>query len=429
MARLQNPVEGILTPNVPTNVEWRLLRLTARLLLEYSARAETIKRQIERLARQLQVNVSVSVAYREATLFAGEREFLYVQVHELRLNAAVNLLTLQVIDDFCADHVGVAGAIERLEGVERVAPEYGRWLLALIFGLGASALAWILRADWGAIAISGVSSGLGLVARKELGKRRVAFFVLPFVAALIGALLGGIAIRAGWTETYGICLIVPALMLVPGPHLILSVQEMLENHMQAGIARLGLAATILVTAALGVLVGVRVTLGAMGLMATPSASMQVTLSLDVVLAGLASFAFGAFYNTPRNVLWAAVVCGMVGHGIRYAAMEQGVSPVPATFLGCLVIGLAAMITADRLRLPFATVAFAGAVPMMPGLFIYESFAGALGIAAVGRGADPGLVAATLALSVKAGFIVGAMAMGLLLGAWIANVAKVHPADS
>ena len=39
------------------------------------------------------------------------------------------------------------------------------------------------------------------------------------------------------------------------------------------------------------------------------------------------------------------------------------------------MGLIANLAADRLHLPFSAVAFAGAVPMMPGVFIYQSIAG------------------------------------------------------
>ncbi len=150
----------------------------------------------------------------------------------------------------------------------------------------------------GAIVVSGFSSAVGLVLRKELGRRHAIFFSLPFAAAFVGALLGGVAIRAGWTQTPGLCLLVPALMLVPGPHLIHSVQEMLENHMQAGMARLALAATILVAAALGMVVGVKLTVGALELTATPSDAMHLTLPLDMVLAGLAACAFGALLQHP-----------------------------------------------------------------------------------------------------------------------------------
>jgi uncharacterized membrane protein YjjP (DUF1212 family) len=393
----------------------RLLQLTARLLLEYSARSEMIKRQVDRLARHLALRVSTVIGYREATLIEADGPCCHVQVPELRLNATVNVQTLRVIDSVCKGGVTTEEAIRRLENTGRLAPEYSLWLLTLVFGCGASALAWILRADWGAIAVSGFSSAVGLVLRKELGRRHAIFFSLPFAAAFVGALLGGIAIRAGWTQTPGLCLLVPALMLVPGPHLIHSVQEMLENHMQAGMARLALAATVLVAAALGMVVGVKLTVGALELTATPSDAMHLTLPLDMILAGFAACAFGAFYNTPRRVLWVSVLCGMIGHGIRFVSMEQGLNQVPATLLGCLFIGLSAGIAAQRLQLPFATIAFASSVSMMPGVFIHESFAGALRISSLGRGADASLVAASIALFLKAAFVVGAMVIGLLVG--------------
>src|SRR5688572_25869382 len=57
---------------------------------------------------------------------------------------------------------------------------------------------------------------------------------------------------------------------------------------------------------------------------------------------------------------------MTGHGIRFAALEQGASQAIATLCACLAIGIMAGIAADRRRLPFAAVAFAAAVPMLPG---------------------------------------------------------------
>jgi uncharacterized membrane protein YjjB (DUF3815 family) len=78
-----------------------------------------------------------------------------------------------------------------------------------------------------------------------------------------------------------------------------------------------------------------------------------------------------------------------------------------------------------MHLPFSALAFAGAVPMMPGVFIYQSIAGAIRLSAAGTAADPALTAATLALTVKSAFVVGAMAMGLLVGARIANLTDRH----
>jgi uncharacterized membrane protein YjjB (DUF3815 family) len=304
--------------------------------------------------------------------------------------------------------------------LERLAPRHGRWVVAVLFGLSASAIAWLLRADWGAIAVSGVSSALGVIARQELAKWSVILFAQPFAAGLIGAALGGLAIRQGWTETPGFCLIVPVLMLVPGPQLINGVYDTLENHIQTGVCRLALSTGILIAAALGVVLGGWLTLGPVTLSTSPSEAVPLTLALDAALAGVAACGFGAFYNAPWRVLWVSILCGVVGHGLRYLCLDyMGVEI--ATLFACLAIGLIASVAADHLRLPFSAVAFAGAVPMMPGVFIYQSLAGAMRLSAAGTSADPAIAAATLALSFKSVFVVGAIALGLLIGARLASV--------
>jgi uncharacterized membrane protein YjjB (DUF3815 family) len=290
--------------------------------------------------------------------------------------------------------------------------------------MAASAIAWLLSADWGAIVVSAVSTAVGLFTRQELAKRTVILFAQPFAAGLIGGLFGGLAIWLGWTATPVFCLIVPALMLVPGPHLINSAQDMLEDHVQTGISRLGLATGILTATALGVVLGGSLILGPATLSTSPSEAMRLTLALDVTLAGVAACGFGAFYNAPWRVLWVSILCGMVGHGLRYLCLDY-MSVEISTLFACLAIGVIANAAADRLRLPFSAVAFAGAVPMMPGVFMYLSIAGAVRLSAAGTAADPALAAATLALSLKSMFVVGAMAIGLLVGARIANLASRH----
>src|SRR5262249_59046633 len=99
-----------------------------------------------------------------------------------------------------------------------------------------------LGADAGAAGAVGLATALGLLARQELGRRHFSLLALPLTAALIGAVCGGVAIRLGWTRTPGLALIVPALMLVPGPHLINGVLDLIDNHLPMSMARLGLAA-------------------------------------------------------------------------------------------------------------------------------------------------------------------------------------------
>jgi uncharacterized membrane protein YjjP (DUF1212 family) len=419
-----NSLEPPRSATAPSEAALHFLQLSARLLLEYNVRSKALERNIERIAQHVGVHVQTIVGYREVTLAMADGRGLRARAPELRINVAVSVAAQRLIDALCLNRIGLDEATRSLEAVERLAPRHGRWLVAALFGLAASAIAWLLRADSGAIGVSGVSSALGLIARQELARRSVNLFAHPFTAGLIGAALGGLAIRLGWTGTPGLCLIVPALMLVPGPHLINGVHDMLENHVQTGVCRLGLAMGILTATALGVVLGGWLTLGLATLSTLPSEAIRLTLPLDMALAGVAACGFGAFYNAPWRVLWASILCGVIGHGLRYLSLDH-LSVEISTLFACLAIGLIASVAAERMRLPFSTVAFAGAVPMMPGVFIYQSIAGAMRLSAAGSTADPALAAATLALSFKSVFVVGAIAIGLLLGAQLATLAYSH----
>ena len=166
----QTPVEPPQNATPPSEAALRFLQLSARLLLEYNVRSKSLERAIDRIARHVGVNVQTVVGYREVTLALADGRGLHARAPELRINVAVSAGALNVIDELCLDRIGLDEATKRLETLERLAPRHGRWVVAALFGLAASAIAWLLRADWGAIVVSGLSSAVGLIARQELGE-------------------------------------------------------------------------------------------------------------------------------------------------------------------------------------------------------------------------------------------------------------------
>lgn len=400
--------------------ELRFIQRVARLLLHYNMRTESLRLRLQEVGDALWVPLQVHIGYRTATVYTPDGVHVHAQAPEFRINIAVSAVVNRTIDKVCAGALPLPEAITILDNVEKTAERHSRWTLALVFGLAAGALAWLQSADWAAMLVIALSSAAGMLARQYMHRFHPVLFALPFVAALIGSLCGGVVIRAGWTNTPGICLIVPALMLVPGPHLINGLYDMIENNMQTGLGRFGLAVGILFAAALGIFLGGWITLGLTTVPPWQGARVPIPLWLDVLLAGVAACGFGAFYNAPWGVLWTSIVCGMVGHGVRYLCLLAGMDLSVATFFACLAIGFMAIRWVGSMRIPFAAVAFAGAVPMMPGVLMFRSIGGAMDIAAAGSAASLTLIADTLANFFKASFVVGAMGMGLLAGAWVSG---------
>ena len=87
----------------------------------------------------------------------------------------------------------------------------------------------------------------------------------------------------------------------------------------------------------------------------------------------------------------------------------------ATFLGGLAVGLISAWIAWSHKLPVAVIAFAGAVTMIPGLSLYRALVGGVQLARQADAADPAKLAATLGNAMQGSVVVGALALGLILG--------------
>jgi uncharacterized membrane protein YjjP (DUF1212 family) len=398
-------------------LQTELLLQAGRLLLEYDESTGVIHSTLVATAAALTSETChVGVSYHGvAVSLAGESPAVE-PVRELRYNTTVQARVHEILEQLRRGDLTPPVALALLRRVEADTPRHPRWLAVVALGVAAAALATLSGADAGAVAVAGLAAGLGLFARQELARRHFGLLALPLTAAVIGAVLGGLAIRLGWTRSPELVLIVPALMLVPGPHLINGLLDLIDNYLPMALARLGLAAGILLASGLGIVVGVELTLPD-PVSAGPAGSPdRLNLVSDMVLAGLVTCGFAVFYNTPWRLLWMAAVGGMAGHGLRFLGLEAGCRLEAATFAGGLAVGAISAWMARSSRTPVAVISFAGAVTMVPGLHLYRALSGALQLARLGGLTDTGAVAGALGNALQGGLVVGGLALGLVLGA-------------
>jgi uncharacterized membrane protein YjjP (DUF1212 family) len=398
-------------------VQTHLLLQAGRLLLEYNESTGAIHRALTATARALTDETCHVAVFSRGVAVSLEGEGSAVEpVTELRYNMAVQARVHEILEDVRRGRLDAPAALARLGRVEADTPRHPRWLTALLLGAAAASLACLLGADGGAAAVAGLATGLGLMARQELGRRHFSLLALPLTTALIGAILGGLAIRLGWARSPELVLIVPALMVVPGPHLINGLLDLIDNYLPMCLSRLGLATGILLASALGVVLGVELTLPDPCFTGQAAGADHLNLVSDMALAGIVTCGFAVFYNTPWRRLWMAAVGGMAGHGLRFLALEAGCSLEAATFLGGLTVGAISAGMARSSKAPVAVIAFAGAVTMIPGLSLYRALAGALQFARQPDGTDPVTVARTLGNAFQGCLVVSSLALGLILGA-------------
>jgi uncharacterized membrane protein YjjP (DUF1212 family) len=394
-----------------------LLVHAGRLLLEYNESTGAIHRALTATARALTDEpCHVAVYYGSVTVSLAREAPALMHVRELRYNTAVQGRVHTILELVRRGELDPAAALVRLERVEADTPRHSRWVAVLILAAAAACLAALLGADAPAAGVVGLAAGLGLLVRQELGRRHWNLLSLPLSAAFIGAVLGGLTIRLGWTRTAELVLIVPTLMLVPGPHLINGVFDLIDNYLPMSLSRLGLAAGILLASALGIALGVELTIPGVRLPEHGADADRLNLLSDVALTAVVTCGFAVYYNTAWGQVGLAAVGGMVGHGLRFLALDAGSRLEAATFLGGLAVGVVSAWMVRASKLPVAVIAFAGAVTMMPGLHIYRALAGALQLARGAGQTDPTIVADTLGNAFQACLVVSALALGVVVGA-------------
>jgi uncharacterized membrane protein YjjB (DUF3815 family) len=336
-------------------------------------------------------------------------------VRELRYNTAIQARVHAILAQVRFGQLDTEMALTWLNRVEADTPPHSRWLVALALGAAGVSLAGLLGADLVAAAVAGLATVLGLLARQELGRRHFSLLAPPLAAALIGAILGGLVIRLGWTRTPELVLVVPALMVVPGPHLINGLLDLIDNYVPMSLARLVLATGILLASTAGIVIGVELTLPDPISVQQAVSPDHLNLLSDVALAGIVTCGFAVFYNTVWRQLWMTILGGMTGHGLRFLALEAGWRLEAATFLGGLAVGVISAWVARSRKLPVAVITFAGAVSMIPGLSLYRALVGVLQLARTGDSMGAGTVVAILGNAVQGSLVVSGLALGLILG--------------
>lgn len=401
----------------------RFLRHAARLMVTYNTRTYLLQRHLDRIASAIGLaGLRMDIGYCRVTLFTKQGTTLYAYTPEFRINIAVLAKVMQVIDKVCAKACSPAEGLLAFEAIERTA-ENRQWsLIALLSAAAASAIALLANGDMSTIFAVGFASAGSIMVQRYLTHKQIVKLMLPFASSFFGAVFCSFWIRMGWTATPSVCLIVPVLLMIPGPHLINGLYDIVENNIQTGLARLCLAVSIVIASAIGVLLGSHMMFLESAKPALQNAPLaQLPLWLDALMAGVTSCGIAAFYNAPWRVLAISTLYGTIGHAMRYFFLDIGYSLESSTFFACLTIGFCASFVAERLRVAFSAIAFASAMPMMPGMLMFAAIDHATTIASYGSHAKPLLVVLMLSELFKSALVLGAMVVGLLMGARSARI--------
>ncbi len=319
--------------------------------------------------------------------------------------------TWHTVESLCGGRLAPANAVEAFSRIAE-APPAPTWLFTLAAAVGAVALAVLFGVRHAAAeALIFGSAAAGAVLRRALARYSTNVFLQPFSAALVAGLVGALAVRYDLSSSLRLVAVCPCMVLVPGPHFLNGMLDLIRGRMNLGAARLIYAALIVVAICTGLLLGLAV-LG-VSLPVDP-AGRAVPLWHDVIAAGIAVACYSVFFSSPLKMLPWPVAVGAAAHALRWVALTAfGASAVTGAFLACLIVGVIIAPVSRRWRMPFAAIGFASVVSMMPGVFMFRMASGFVQLTSSSQRTWE-FMAATLADGSVAILIILAMSFGLIV---------------
>ena len=364
---------------------------------------------IDRLNRGLATDFQLVPGWSSISVLDRGRDPLTIVAPPEGMGMRTVAIAMRVIDKIGEGKTNRTELAAELDRAAKAGPS-PLWLFVLACATGAAALSIIFGAtDATAVLLIAFSGASGGLLRRLLGKAHIGPIGQVFTAAFLAGIIGGIAVNADLSTTLRLIAVCPAMILVPGPHILNGLLDLFALRISLGFARLGYAAVLVLSIGTGL--ALALTIFGTDLPVEP-AGRTIPVWLDVIAAAVAVASYAIYFAIPYRLIAWPIAVGAIAHGLRTWLMNDlGWNVAVGATVACLAVGIVLAPVSHRLHIPFAAVSFAAVVALIPGVFLFRAI-DALGSLPFG-GTESSLLGA-ISDGTTAALIVAGMAAGLAL---------------
>ena len=397
------------------NEKIETLLFLGELLMRSGAAAERIRRDLMRAAVAFDIpeeNVILHITYMTLMLNVKTEEKSYTAFRKCPVHG-VNMTVIDALSKLTwvaiKEKLPLTTFKSALERIERDAAHPMRNWEVIAAGLTCGGVCKVFGCDWTALVITAIAASIGCAFKNLLGKYKYNNFATTTIAAFIATAFALVLPNFVATDTPAYPMIAATLFLIPGVQFIHSVDDLLNNFIMTGTARLIHAILIVGSMTFGITLALAFfnVQDFTKISITPE-SLYLSQTLGAAIAGAG---YASIFRVPKRLIPLIAIGGIIAVDARNIILVQfGGGLALATLIGASILGVIAQKANQWFKTPSTVFTIASAITLMPGVLIYRMLFSVQNITTI----ETDLLMTGIRSGVEAGIVVIAIAVAVTI---------------
>lgn len=410
-----------------------LLLRTGIILFESAADTNRIVRNMKRVAaflgleeRYLHIEVlygSLKVNYSDETHSFGKSAYTDRYAINMKAISSISQLSWRALQE---DYTMSRFEAE-LQRIGKMKPEYPLWLATLCTALACGGFCVLFGGDWPSFLPAAFAGFVGYAFRSLLLKEKYNGYMVTALTSFVATLAAWLTtfVSPAFTDTPYHPFLSCALFLVPGVALINFLDDMLDNYLLVGLARLANSIVQVAAMTFGIVLAVQVC-GVTNFLTDLDMRPDHSYWQYAIATGIASIGFAMNFNVPRRTLPVVALLGIIAFCLRcFLGFDLGWGLIIGSLAGSVLVSLLAVRIVHHAKTPNHVLSIPSVIPMVPGILMYRGIFGL-----VQTSNDVGILTGSINNLMNAGLIVLCISLGVAIPnifarRWIAKSRKIQ----